>query len=83
MSAFDITVKQNPSMNLKYRILIVVLIACLVPALITPPLYSQEDFLPALVKDISDRAYEPAVIKLLDGAKEFINARKKLAEKEK
>ncbi len=59
-------------MNLKYRILIVVLIACLAPVLITPPLYSQEDFLPARVKDISDRAYEPAVIKLLDGAKESI-----------
>ena len=36
------------------------------------PLCSQQDFLPAKVKDISDRAYEPAVIELLDGAKESI-----------
>ena len=31
-----------------------------------------DDFSPARVKDISDRAYEPAVIKLLDGAKKSI-----------
>jgi len=57
-------------MKLKYRLLIAVLIACL--ALTVAPLYSQEEFLPARVKDISDEAYEPAVVKLLDGAKESI-----------
>lgn len=35
-------------------------------------LSAQESFLPAQVRDISDRAYEPAVIGLLDGAKESI-----------
>ena len=35
------------------------------------PLYADE-FHPAKVKDISDRNYEPAVIELLDGAKETI-----------
>ena len=36
-------------------------------------LYAVEDFLPAApIKDISGRAYEPAVIELLDGAKESI-----------
>lgn len=38
----------------------------------THPIYPEEDFLPARVKDISNRAYEPAVIELLDGAKESI-----------
>lgn len=33
---------------------------------------AQEDFVPAGVRDISDRAYEAAVIGLLDGAKESI-----------
>ncbi|MCG2706951.1 MAG: phospholipase D-like domain-containing protein, partial [Candidatus Omnitrophica bacterium] len=36
------------------------------------PLSAQEGLLPAQVKDISDRAYEPAIIELLDGAKESI-----------
>jgi len=34
--------------------------------------YSQHEFYPAKVKDISDRKYEPAVIELLDNAKESI-----------
>ena len=59
-------------MNHKYHILTILLIVSLVFFLTTPPLYSQEDFIPARVKDISDRAYEPAVIELLDGAKESI-----------
>jgi len=57
-------------MNYKPRTLTLLLIACLI--LTTPPLYSQEDFLPARVKDISDRAYELAVINLLDGAEKSI-----------
>jgi len=36
------------------------------------PLYADSAFVPAKVRDISDRAYEPAVIELLDGAKESI-----------
>ena len=40
--------------------------------LIVAPLPAQDTFIPAKVKDISDRAYEPAVIELLDGAKESI-----------
>jgi len=36
------------------------------------PLSAQEKFSPAQVRDISDRAYEPAIIELLDGAKESI-----------
>lgn len=36
------------------------------------PLCAQEDFTSARVRDISGRAYEPAVIELLDGAKESI-----------
>jgi len=36
------------------------------------PLSAQESFSPAQVRDISDRAYEPAIIGLLDGAKESI-----------
>ena len=36
------------------------------------PLSAQENFLPAQVRDISDRAYEPAIIGLLDGSKESI-----------
>lgn len=49
----------------------IILTVCLTLFLTTTSLYSQ-DFLPAQVKDISDRAYEPAVIKLLDGATESI-----------
>jgi len=41
-------------------------------AYVFSPLFAQESFLPAQVKDISDRAYEPAVIEILDGAKESI-----------
>lgn len=33
----------------------------------------QDNFLPAQVRDISDRAYEPAMIELLDNAKESID----------
>jgi len=36
------------------------------------PLGAQDEFIPAKVKDISDRAYEPEVIKLLDGARKSI-----------
>lgn len=36
------------------------------------PLGAQDAFIPAKVKDISDRAYEPEVIKLLDGARKSI-----------
>jgi len=57
-------------MKIKPRILTIVLVVCLL--LVTPLLYSQEDFIDARVRDISDRAYEPAVIELLDGAKESI-----------
>lgn len=35
--------------------------------------WAQDGFLPAEVKDISDRAYEPAMIELLDNAKESID----------
>lgn len=35
-------------------------------------LCAQDAFIPAKVKDISDRAYEPEVIKLLDGARKSI-----------
>lgn len=38
----------------------------------TAALYAQAPLIPAKVKDISDRAYEPAVIELLDGAKKSI-----------
>ena len=52
------------------------LIALLVLISFVPvcPAYStnSQDVYPAKVKDISDRAYEPAVIELLDGAKESI-----------
>ena len=41
-------------------------------AFVFSPLFAQENFSPAQVRDISDRAYEPAVIGLLDGAKESI-----------
>ncbi len=56
------------------------IIACLIalalfaqPTQLIQPSFAIEGFLPAKVKDISDRAYEPAVIELLDGAKESIN----------
>ena len=38
----------------------------------TVSLCAQDAFIPAKVKDISDRAYEPAVIELLDGAQESV-----------
>ena len=41
-------------------------------AFVFSPLFAQENFLPAQVRDISDRAYEPAIIGLLDGSKESI-----------
>ena len=52
----------------KTAIIIAALLLCL-------PAFAADqggEFYPATVKDISDRAYEPAVIKLLDGAKESI-----------
>lgn len=52
--------------------LTIIFIICLSLFLPFQLLYSQDSFLPAQVQDISDRAYEPAVIKLLDGAKESI-----------
>jgi len=56
----------------KYRILEIILLVSLALSLTTQPLCAQEDFIDAKVKDISDRAYEPAVIELLDGAKKSI-----------
>ena len=47
-------------------------ILILVIFLITRPVYSADDFLPAGIKDISDRKYEDAVIQLLDSAKDSI-----------
>lgn len=41
-------------------------------AFVFSPLSAQESFSGAQVRDISDRAYEPAIIGLLDGAKESI-----------
>ncbi|MDP8299293.1 MAG: phospholipase D-like domain-containing protein [Candidatus Tantalella remota] len=48
------------------------LITALIVTLICPLASHSEDFYPAKVKDISDRDYEPAVIDLLDNAKESI-----------
>jgi len=63
-------------MKLKFRKLayqfFIALSVCLAVFLHTCLLYAQDNFLSAKVKDISDRAYELAVIKLLDGAKESI-----------
>lgn len=39
---------------------------------IVSPLSAQQIFFPAQVRDISDRAYEPALIEILDNAKESI-----------
>ena len=50
--------------------LVILLTTCVF--LCVSPLCAQEDFTSAQVKDISSRAYEPAVIELLDGAKESI-----------
>lgn len=52
--------------------LTIIFIICLSLFLPFQLLHSQDSLLPAQVQDISDRAYEPAVIKLLDGAKESI-----------
>jgi hypothetical protein len=41
-------------------------------AFVFSPLSAQESYSPAQVRDVSDRAYEPAVIGLLDKAKESI-----------
>lgn len=41
-------------------------------SLLVNPIFAQEEFLPAGVRDISDRAYEPAVIELIDNAKESV-----------
>ena len=51
---------------MRKTILAVLLTICLMA-----PLYAGPTS-PALVTDISDRAYEPAVVKLLDGARESI-----------
>jgi len=50
------------------------LVIALTTALILPIqlLHASQDFVPARVRDISDRMYEQAVISLLDGAKESI-----------
>ncbi|MBU4140429.1 MAG: hypothetical protein KKA80_00855 [Candidatus Omnitrophica bacterium] len=60
------------NLNLKIKISSIALTACLTLFLIPQPLCARQDFRSAQVKDISDRAYEPAVIALLDGAKESI-----------
>ena len=60
---------------IKGRISLVLIICALSFFLYSPALYPAETleaFYPAKVKDISDRAYEPAVIALLDNAKESI-----------
>lgn len=41
-------------------------------AFVFSPLSAQENYSPAQVRDISDRAYELAIIKILDGAKKSI-----------
>jgi hypothetical protein len=49
--------------------------ACLILLVFSAPLFADDlnnEFHPAKVRDISDRAYEGAVIQLLDGAKESI-----------
>jgi hypothetical protein len=51
--------------------LVILLTAC--AFLCVSPLYTQAEFTSAQVKDISGRAYEPAVIELLDGAKKSIS----------
>ena len=51
-------------------VLFLIILASLI--FVFSPLSAQEGLLPAQVKDISDRAYEPAIIELLDGAKESI-----------
>jgi len=48
------------------------LIPILAVLLTTATLYSADDFVSSKVKDISDRSYEPAVIQLLDNAKNSI-----------
>lgn len=54
------------------RLLIVCLFLIIVLCLPAFAVDQTNEFYPAKVKDISDRAYEPAVIKLLDSAKESI-----------
>ncbi|NQU73884.1 MAG: hypothetical protein HQ547_04140, partial [Candidatus Omnitrophica bacterium] len=54
----------------KYQRLWAILLVTLFLA--TAPLLAQSGFVPAQVKDISGRAYESAMIKLLDGAKKSI-----------
>ena len=56
-------------MKNKRIIFIFLLLLCLIAA---PLMATQDGFYPALVKDISDRAYEHAVIDLLDNAQESI-----------
>ncbi|MCQ9206866.1 MAG: phospholipase D-like domain-containing protein [Omnitrophica bacterium] len=50
--------------------LIIIFVTCIFTSF--APLYAQESFTTAQVRDISNRAYERAVIDLLDGAKESI-----------
>ena len=59
---------QLKSNKLRIVLLFITLALCL-PAFAAD---QGSEFYPAKVEDISDRAYEPAVIKLLDGAKESI-----------
>ncbi len=56
----------------KERIFAIIFSFAILPFILALPLQASQDLVPAKVKDISDRAYEPAVIELLDGAKESI-----------
>ncbi|GAG16702.1 unnamed protein product, partial [marine sediment metagenome] len=58
--------------NIKFLLLLSSLILCLFISLSSICASDFQELYPAKVKDISDRAYEPAVIELLDGAKESI-----------
>ena len=62
----------NKHMLTKRPLLYISLAVALVTTLICPFSAHSEDFYPAKVKDISDRAYESAVIELLDNATESI-----------
>ena len=56
----------------KRPLLYISLATALVTTFICPFSAHSDDFYPAKVKDISDRAYEPAVIDILDNASESI-----------
>lgn len=57
---------------MKHTIAFITLVLALIFALTGPSRAYSEDFHPAQVKDISDRAYGPAVADLMDNAKESI-----------